>query len=77
VPSVSHNIFLSEYMWMTLTFRLTGSHNSNVYTTSLPIGVPLEPSLYLQPSSRYKYQMYLDHDLDLSPSRDVIAHVTI
>jgi len=53
MPSVSHNIFLSEYMWMTLTFRFTRSHNSTCIL--LPIGVPLEPSLYLQPLSRYLY----------------------
>jgi len=81
-----HKIFLSEYIWTTLTFRVTGSHNSTCISSNisdngpkklvsrtwpykvtwrhrsydhsinnilLPLGVPLEPSLYLQPLYLY------------------------
>jgi len=56
-------IFPSKYFW---PFRVTWRHRSrdqSIRHVPFPIGVPLEPSLYLQPFSRYsasKTRVHID-----------------
>jgi len=59
MPSLTpFKIFISKYIWMTLAFRATWrqchrSRDQSIRHMPFHIGVPLEPSVYLQSFSRY------------------------
>jgi len=75
------NIMVILYIWVTILTFLGHVTSSVMWPIDppypFPIGVPLEPNLYLEPFSRYLHPNISGSRLDLSTSRDVIVHVTI